>query len=158
MANSDTSVIVDQTLFADGSSSTIEAVLYTFTTTNYGKFSVTISAAAYDSTNKVMAGIDSINNRLHILTLSDSELDDDDTTAYGQRLSVATTGVASSDATSSDYEVLTDLLSNPSVVSFSPTSRLFVVDSTSTNDYIKVLMFMEYLCIILHSQTVHIAF
>jgi len=106
-------------------------------TTNYGKFSVVISAAAYDSTNKIMAGIDSVNKRLHILSLSDTELSDDDTSANGQRLSIATTGI-SSDTSSSDYEILSDLLTNPSVVSFSPTSRLFVVDSTSTNDYIKV--------------------
>jgi len=107
-------------------------------TKNFGKFSATITAAAYDSVNRVIAGVDSKNKRLHILTLSDSELDDSDTTAYGQRLSIPCTSVASSSITQNDYNSLNDLLSSPSVVSFSPSGRLFVVDQTDTNDYIKV--------------------
>jgi len=107
-------------------------------TENFGKFSVEITAAAYDSVDRVIAGLDSKNKRLHILALSDEALQDADTTAYGQRLSVPVSANADSTVTQSIYNTLNDLLCDPAVVAYSPAGRLFVVDRTDANDYIRI--------------------
>ncbi len=102
---------------------------------NRGKFRVAIDAAAYDATHGMVAGLDYTHRRLHILTLSDRELDDDDTTHNGSVYSVPRNIVGAAGA---GFKTLRDILYDPRAVAFAAGGALMVIDRTPIGDYARM--------------------
>ena len=105
-------------------------------TENRGKFRVAIDAAAYDATHGMVAGLDYTHRRLHILTLSEKALYDDDLTHNGSVYSVPRNIVGVSGG--SDFRTLKDILYNPRAIAFAANGALMVVDQTPIGDYARM--------------------
>ena len=107
-------------------------------TKNWGKFSVAVDAAAYDPVSRVMAGIDAENRRIHLLPLSPTELDDTDTSHYGNVYSVPKNIPGEGGA--SVVEKLEDVLFKPVAIAFTSTGLLMVIDqNTPLGDVVRVV-------------------
>lgn len=103
---------------------------------NRGKFRTVIDAAAYDATHGVIAGIDKTRRRLHILTLSEEDLEDSDETENGSVYSVPRNIVGAGEST--DIDTLPDVLFAPQVVAFTATGALMIVDQTPAGHYARI--------------------